>query len=884
MASTPDYNPLARRTAKPSLTPPSPPPPNQPPSRPRRSLLMRLVLAVGWLVLLGGIAGSVGGYLYIVQRFEAVAADLPDISIVETFEPSQVTRVLAADGTELHSFYLQQRQFIPFEEIPQHVVHAILAIEDTRFYLHSGVDFYRILGAMVKNLKAMSVVEGGSTITQQLVKNMFLEDEVYVKDEDSGQVRAVRGLSGLDRKIKEAILAQRIDSLVGKDRVLELYLNLIYFGSRAYGIESAALNYFGKSARDLTLAEAAMLCGLPKGPNAFTPRRHPERAKNRRNTVLRRMYDVGYISREEYDQACLEPIVVTEAPAVNEQATAPYLVETVRGELERRLSTKAVHEGGLTIHTGIDVGMQRVAERAVRDGVRQISRRRGWRGVLGKDAERKPDPTNTASYTDKTFGIKHLLPAKIERVKANALAVSALGVKGELPMEHLRWAVTEKLEAAFATGDEILVTVEEVTLDGTTTSEPYTALDLEQVLAAQKSGKCKVVYKLDQEPDVEGAIILMEPKTGAVRAMVGGYDFEKSRFNRAVQAKRQPGSSVKTLLYTAALASGYTPATMIEEIPVIKGYTGESISRSEEDDTQQRLWRPGNYDGAFHGSVSLRYALQHSLNIPAVQVLEDIGPNRFIALARLMGIVSPIPPNLSIALGSPDMTLVELTGAYGVFPNGGVLTKPRLYTTVQDKDGTIIVQQDPFSHRVLDEQTAYLMTSMLQSVVRGGTAARAQRIGQNIAGKTGTTNGNKDAWFLGFSPSYVCGVWVGLDQPGKLGRKETGSSAALPIWMEMMAYALESETERSFKQPEDITTMLICADNGLLPTADCSSTYKEFFRNGTAPTTYPAVAGKRQQKDIFATMLLGSGGDAVASPTPSGALPGDGEDDPFSSD
>ena len=603
-------------------------------------------------------------------------------------------------------FFLERRAYVPLSKVPRYLKEAIISVEDSRFYDHSGIDLFGISRAFWKNIKAKEIVEGGSTITQQLSRSLFLNNE-----------------KKFSRKIKEILLAIKLERNISKDEILELYLNQVYFGRGAYGIEAAAQTYFGKSVADLDLQESATLAGLPQAPSAYSPIRYPGRALKRRNHVLKRMMAEERISASQYEIAEQLPLRLH---TQNEKRLGSYFIEYVRQQLEDRYKNSLVYKGGLHIHTTLDVDMQRNAEDAMRQGLLDLDKRQKYFKIVNRD-----NPT----------------------------------------------------------------------------------------------------------PEVEGAVMALEPGTGYIKALVGGFDFERSKFNRAVQAKRQPGSAFKPILYLAALDSGFTPADVIIDSPIVHVNLANHTS-----------WKPNNYNRMFSGKTTLRRALASSRNVISIKLMEKIGIDRVVEYAKLMGIESPLYKNLSLALGTSEVSLMELISAYAVFPSGGFRSEPLSIKYVQDRDGKILDVFEIQKKRVISKETAYLMTSMLEEVIRNGTGSKAKSIKRPIAGKTGTTNNFIDAWFVGFTPELVVGVWVGFDEPRSLGPSETGSKAALPIFVKFMKKTLKGMPVRDFSLPDDIIFVKIDKKTGLLASKDCpkENAIFEAFKKGTEPTKYSEIYSKNR--------------------------------------
>jgi penicillin-binding protein 1A len=662
-----------------------------PPSRRRiqkRRSPWKILLSLAFiffLLLSGGMAAFYFTFLF----------DLPRLSTLKDYQPYIVSEVYSDDGALIGEFFMERRIVTPLSQMPKHLIRAFVAAEDARFFEHRGIDYWRILGAAFRNIEALDVVQGGSTITQQIAKSFFLTPE-----------------RSFTRKIKEIILAHRIEKDFTKNEILFLYLNQIYLGEGAYGVGAAAKTYFGKSVEDLTLAESAILAGLPPAPNAYSPLRHPKKARERQLYVLHRMVERKWITPEQAKKAEAEAIHLRPRgpKGYNE---APYAVEMVRLYLEEKYGKNMLYKGGLKVYTTINSKLQQIAQMAVQKGLEEF------------EARGKKD-----------------------------------------------------------------------------------------------SGR-------DQ---VQGALVALDPQTGYILAMVGGRDYSQSQFNRATQARRQAGSAFKPIVYAAALDKGFTPASIIVDEPF-----------SYEDVPGKEPWEPQNFDREFWGPITLRKALTFSRNVPTVKIAQSVGVDTLIQYARNLGIKSKLEPNLSLALGAANVTLLELTSAYGVFAAQGYRTDPILITRITDKDGIILEEIEPTAVEVISPQTSYLITSLLQSVIQEGTGQRAKALGRPAAGKTGTTNDTRDAWFIGYIPQkLVAGAWIGYDIERSLGTHETGAVAALPIWLEFMKQAVVEFPEENFSPPEGIVFVKIDAETGepLRPHQPSTSgkILLECFKEGTAPS------------------------------------------------
>ncbi|MBW2432968.1 MAG: PBP1A family penicillin-binding protein [Deltaproteobacteria bacterium] len=638
-------------------------------------------------IILFLIAGALCGCL--AGAFFALTHDLPQIRALEHFKPDAVTRIYSADRVLLAELFVEKREPVPLETIPRYLVAALVATEDRKFYKHSGVDLKGIARAIIKDIKAGEFVEGASTITQQLAKTLFLTPR-----------------KTLVRKLKEAILSFQLERRYTKDEILELYLNQVYFGSGAYGVESAAKIFFGKPVKDLNLAECALVAGMPKSPSRYSPLVNPELAIQRRNTVLRQMRDTGIISGAVYHQAKNEALGTDNRRSGPLQA--PYFVEYIKSTLEDELGSTRLYKSGLSIYTTLNFQLQQAAEKAITDGLADLAGRI------------QPDQTE------------------------------------------------------------------------------------------------------DDGP--QAALISIDLTTGAILAMVGGNDFATSRFNRATMALRQPGSAFKPFVYAYAIEQGLAQNKTILDAPVV--YKGAQEGQD---------WKPENFSSGYKGEMTLRHALAISQNIPAVRLLQTLGPMSVAQFAHQLGIKSPLTSNLSLALGTSEVTLLELTAAYAVFPNKGERIEPYGILEVSDRQGRIIWRTKPKKRLVLSRSAAAIVTNMLEGVVKEGTGRRAQVLGKAVAGKTGTSNDYKDALFVGFSPRIIAGVWVGRDRGGSLGKRETGARAALPIWIDFMQVALQNEPHLYFDIPDDVRPIRIDPLSGLPQADDAKQSVVALFKKGSEP-------------------------------------------------
>ena len=638
------------------------------------------------IILTTGLIGLLSGAT--VGVFFAFTRDLPQIRELENFEPSAATRIYSADQVLLAELFLEKRTPVGIDQIPANLKSALIVTEDRQFYTHSGIDLKGILRAVIKDIIAGQFVEGASTITQQLAKTLFLSQEKTIT-----------------RKIKEAILAVQLERRYTKDELLALYLNQIYFGSGAYGVESAAQLFFGKSASQMDLAQCALIAGLPKAPSRYTPLVNPDLAKKRRNLVLRIMRDRGLITESQHLTAIGEPVL--DASHATAPGSAPYFVQYIKPALEAAIGPSLLYKGGLTVHTTLSYRLQQTAEEAVENGLTRLQQR-----MNSKNPETTP----------------------------------------------------------------------------------------------------------------QGALVALDIRTGGILAMVGGRHFPESAFNRAADARRQPGSAFKPIIYALAIAHGFTQASLVLDAPVV--YKG---GNNNED------WQPENFSKRYQGEMTLRQALTQSKNIPAVRLVERLGPSAVVQFAHKLGIDSPLSPDLSIALGTTSSTLLELTAAFAVFPNGGNHIPPFGVTEILDRNHAPLWRASPVIRSVMTETEAAIMVDMLQGVVEEGTGKQARQLNMPVAGKTGTTNDFKDALFVGFSPAVAAGVWVGMDDSSPLGNKETGARAALPVWIDFMAATRSGSTVLYFDIPDNMKKVLMDPVTGRAASDGDGGAVKALFVSGTEP-------------------------------------------------
>ena len=739
-----------------------------------KKILMVSFLSIFLICLTAGFIGA--GFIYF-----HFSKDLPDVRKLKDHQPSTITQIYSDKDEKIAEFYIEKRIIVSLENIPLALKQATLAVEDSNFYYHFGIDPKAIFRAFITNLKAGYVVEGGSTITQQLTKTMFLSRE-----------------KTLPRKIKEAILAVRLELVFSKDEILEMYLNQIYYGHGTYGVEAAARTYFGKSVKELTIAECAMIASLPKAPNNYSPYRNPKKARKRRNHVIRRMADVSFITTEQAKTSLQEDFHLGEVQEMLNKA--PYFVEHVRRILENKFGSSKLYRAGLKVYTTLNMEMQESAQRAIKENLRNADKRYGYRGSLGTvDLSRGEIAVQNAMLKQNNFSegqgieIGSTINGTVMSVGETQAWVILGAEDGYLDIKNMnwarkpnpnvdgRWAKIKRPNEAIAAGDMIQV----------------------KVLGRKQDGSGWSLA-LEQEPEVEAALVSLDPLTGHVKAMIGGYDFYKSQFNRAVQAIRQPGSAFKPIIYAAAINEGFAPSSIIIDSPIIF---------KEKEDAFDK-WKPVNFEEKFYGPTSLREALAHSRNVVTVKLMQKIGIKSSIRLARSLGISSNLEENLSIALGSSGMTLYELTSAYSAFANMGTLIKPAAIRSIKSRSGEVLFTAVPETTQPITPGTAHIITSLMKSVIQNGTATKVRALKRPVAGKTGTTNNYVDAWFMGYTPELVTGVWVGKDKDEPLGRNETGSRVAIPIWLQFMQEALANQPKINFSVPKDIQFLKVQSESG----------------------------------------------------------------------
>lgn len=792
-----------------------------------RAFVIFLVLVV---VSVGGLAGGA------IWVFRTYGTDLPDYRQLEGYRPDVTTRVYAGDGRLLVEYATEKRDFVPIAAIPSRIVDAFLAAEDQNFYSHAGVDMTGVARAIVTNLKNLGSgrrLVGASTITQQVAKNFLLSNEV-----------------SYERKIKEAILAFRMERAFTKDRILELYLNEIYLGIGSYGVASAALNYFDKSLDELSVAEAAYLAALPKAPNNYHPTRKAEAARERRDWVIRRMLEEGFISTDEAATAKATPFEVRTREAV-ESVEADHFAEEVRRELADRFGDSGLYGGGLYVRTTLDPHLQSIATRSLRRGLEQYDFRHGWRGPFAT----VEDGRNLVAALEEFPEPPGLHDRALAVVTGVERTVATIHVKdrgeGTIPLAEFAWArpwlAEQKVGAAVTKVSDVvkvgdIISVRPEVLDGN--DKPYPPN----------------TYGLSQIPNIDGAIVALDPHTGRVLAMVGGYTYAGSEFNRAVQARRQPGSAFKPFVYLAALESGFTPSTLILDAPFVIDQ-GPGLPK----------WRPANYTKKFYGPSTMRLGIEKSRNLMTVRLAQTLGMDKVALTAERFGVVRDLPETLAMSLGAGETSLLDMTAAYGMLVNGGKRITPTLIDRIQDRNGRTILRHDErpcpncraeawvnqpvpdipdTREQVASPASAYQVVSMLQGVVQRGTGRRISSIPKPLAGKTGTTNNQVDTWFVGFSPDLAVGVFVGFDEPRGLGKGETGSSVAAPVFKMFMEDALADRPAIPFRVPSDIRLVRVDAKSGRPVQGASSGVILEAFKTGTDPARAQLIEGQGWTPDL----------------------------------
>jgi len=742
---------------------------------------------------------------------------LPDFKPLKERNLNAYSIVYSEEDEVVGKFLMDNRIPIPYEGIPKQLVNAFVAAEDAEFFQHKGIDYKGMIRALFKNLLAGRIVQGGSTITQQVAKTFFLTPKrSYL------------------RKLREVAYAFSLERDFTKEEILALYLNNIYLGNGAYGVEAAAESYFNKRTEQLNLAEITIIAGLVKAPSRYSPVNDLKRAKERQSYVLSRMTELGFISKEEKEKALRVQLKIQSRGSAY-FSKAPYFTEFIRHQVERKYGKEKLYQEGLRIYTSLDLSLQRGAQKSVEMGLRELDKREGFRGPL-----HILPPKEMKELLNNKVGSSIPLPQNeiFEGVilsKDNLKKLYTIWVedrKGILPYSEMSWALNIK------------PTVNYKPQKVKTPGDLLNTGDVVHVQVKEPSNKDQpLVLTLEQEPLVQGALLCLDPKTGYVKAMMGGRDFSESQFNRAVSSRRQPGSAFKPIIYTAALEKGYTPSTILMDSPV-----------EYSDPDGGTYWAPKNYDKEFMGPITFRNALAHSRNVVTVKILEDIGVGFALQFIKKMGIESPIKRDLSIALGTSGISMLELTSAFAVFANGGERIKPIFIKKIVTMKGEVLEENFPYidmeeneeeemtgtsspfsKEQVISPQNAFIMTHLLQGVVQHGTGQRAKVLGRPIAGKTGTSSDYSDAWFVGYTPSLLTGVWVGFDNKTSLGEKETGARAALPIWISFMSLALKNTPIETFTPPNGITLIKVNIQTGLPSDGDDPETIMEAFLDNYLP-------------------------------------------------
>jgi penicillin-binding protein 1A len=781
----------------------------------RRDLLRALLVLVA-----AGVAAGLGG---LFGSYWAIRDNLPSVTDLTNLRPKLISTVYAATGEPVKEFAQQRRIQVPYEQIPDILIKAIVATEDSRFFSHSGVDYIGILRAVKADV--MRVLrgrrpQGGSTITQQVARLLFLYSDVSLR-----------------RKLKEMFVAREIERLYSKQQIMRIYCNQCYLGEGAWGVETASNLYFGKSVKDLNLTEAAMIAGIFQVPSRYSPYDNPKVTLERRNHVLNRLAEERYITKEQAEEAKKKPLGVIPLRQTSGEFGA-YFFEEVRKYIEKNYGQDALYRGGLRIYTTLDPTLQKYAESALRRGLRDIENQvHGWRAdKRNLLAEGKSDLEAQwlDSWDNQSLETGEVYDAVVLEAKRAEATVRVKGFVGKMTNRDIAWTKARNLDALIKRGDLIQVRIHSF-----------------------DEAKKEAQVSLDQYPVRNGGFLAIDPRTGQIKALVGGYSFRMSQFNRAIQAPRQTGSAIKPFLYTAAVENGFTPASLIVDEPTtfIDRWNGEP-------------WSPRNYDRQFMGAVTLRIGLEDSRNVVTAKLLDYISPQVGVDYCRRFGITSPIYPFLSLSLGTFEVTLLELVSGYSTFANKGVRCTPYFITRIEDKDGNVLEETVPESEEVVSPQTAYMMTYLMEGVVREGTGQAASVLNWPLAGKTGTTDKYSDAWFIGFSPSLCAGVWVGNDKQVPLGERQTGAAAALPIWQEFFSRVIEDKKKAAeaaglfedeeymiedFEVPPNLNFVEIDRKTGLLVTPVCLYPFREVFFPGTEPVRFCTTADHMRILDYYST-------------------------------
>ncbi|MFN8390361.1 MAG: PBP1A family penicillin-binding protein [Bdellovibrionota bacterium] len=821
--------------------------------------LFRIVLLTGVLVGLIAGAGGLGVGFYYYFR---LTRDLPQIESLKDYRPKAVTSIYSADGTLIAEAFDEngRRYPVEFKDIPPLIIHAFLAAEDANFYSHPGIDPVSILRAVIKNLMKKKVKQGASTITQQTVKSLLLSRE-----------------KSFERKAKEAILSYRLEKYLTKDEILSIYLNEIYLGSGASGIRAAAKVHFHKELNQLTIGEAAFLAGLPQRPSELTNPKNRKDAIERQHYVIGQMLSNKMISKEEADTALKEPLNIYK-PDERTIFAAPYFSGYVINEalpgIFKKISPylSATNPGGYEVRTSVDVNATNLGVQSLQRGLREVDKREGWRGPIKhiESGDTRAQPGTEHLLNPEDLSPYDVYRAVIEKVgpEAGVVTVQVGALEGTVDLKKAGWAKrflkddhasTVEPAKLLRPGDVIEVSLEE------SEAETDKGKDKEKEKEKEAKENKALRFKLDQTPLLEGAFMLANPLTGEVKVMIGGYDYQRSQFNRVTAARRQPGSSFKPIIYLTALETlGFTPSTIVPDEPIsLPAGNGQ-------------LWTPGNFDGKFLGPITLRTALQRSRNVVSVYLLTHEGMHRAIDTAHRLGLTTDIPENLSISLGSAEVEMFELVRAYGAFASGGLLADPLVVTSIKDRDGNLVYEQEPHAHRVIDEDYAFLMANMMKGVVERGTATILRQLERPMAGKTGTTNDQMDAWFIGYTPEWVAGTWVGFDQKKSIGRLETGGKAAAPVMLYFMKKFLANTPPIDFTIADGVVPVAIHLESGQPVSPDSPGAFIEYFKSGTEPK--PVEAAPPDEETDGEVESDESDGEAAA-PTAPDPAPGPGGKD-----
>ncbi len=789
-----------------------------------------------FLILLILLIPSPGIFLFLYYSHQ-----LPDFKSLRKRDLNSYSIVYSEDDEVVGKFLLENRIPVPYEKIPKPLIQAFIAAEDADFFYHKGIDFKGIFRAMIKNLMAGRIVQGGSTITQQVTKTFFLTPK-----------------KSFLRKLKEIAYAFALEKNLTKEEIITLYLNNIYLGNGAYGVEAASESYFNKRLEQLNLGEMAMLAGLVKAPSRYSPISNFLRARERQAYVLTRMVELGYISKDQRERALRTSFKIQSRESAF-FSKAPYFTEFIRQIIEKKYGKEKLYQEGLRIYTTLDLSLQKIAQRALEAGLRELDKRQGFRGPIRTLSYEELNALKNRKRTDlRPLPLNELLEGVILSKDGSKkfYTVFVEGRKGILPFSEMEWALNIRPSNQFRPkgvktpgellkpGDVIYVRIKET-----------------------QKGSNIPILTLDQEPIVQGALICIEPGTGYVKAMIGGRDFSESQFNRAIYSRRQPGSAFKPIIYAAALEKGYNPSSKIMDSPVeYPGHDGGTY------------WAPKNYDKNFMGPITFRNALAHSRNVVTVKILEDIGLGDTLKFIRRLGIESPIKRDLSIALGTSGISMLEMVSAFCVFANGGERIKPIFIKKIVTMKGEVLEENFPYEElkeeededeeenpepqspspppqkeRVISPQNAFIITHLLEGVVQHGTAQRAKVLGRPVAGKTGTSSDYTDAWFIGYTPSLLAGVWVGFDDKTSLGKNETGARAALPIWISFMDQALKNTPIESFNPPEGIVLIKVNLQTGLPSDGSSDETILEAFSEDNIPfdigTPHKEIIFKRSKRE-----------------------------------